>query len=133
MSCGNPDGVENPQQLGPRLSYDTALLRPAGVSQARCFLLPFDVSCVGEGSAPLWVRARSLARSTATSSLCFWGLGMLGSGREPSRAEREAGGKTPAFAESSGGRGRVCLEAEGMFTSAGPSRLGSLIGREAPP
>lgn len=59
MSCGNPGGMENPQQLGPRLRAVTLHFCLLGVSWAHCFLLPFDVACVREGSAALWAQAHT--------------------------------------------------------------------------
>lgn len=111
--------MENPQQLGPGLSRDAVLLPPAGVSRAHCFLLPFDVPCVREGSAPLWVRARSLARPQRGVCACGawvrWGqAGGLAAG-----LRGRPGGKTPALAEPP--RGHVGLH--GALPPA-PSGLG---------
>lgn len=51
--------MENPQQLGPRLRTVTLHFCLLGVSWAHCFLLPFDVACVREGSAALWAQAHT--------------------------------------------------------------------------
>lgn len=80
MSCGNPGGMENPQQLGPRLRAVTLHFCLLGVSWAHCFLLPFDVVCVREGSAALWAQAHThaFARSLGCNQSAPLGPGYAG-------------------------------------------------------
>lgn len=126
--------MENPQQLGPRLSCDTALL-PAcwGSAPPHCFLLPFDVSCVKEESVPLQVWAHTLASSLGCDEESASGAGVCwGQAGDPT--ERGGGWvekPQPRQRDPKRGEGRVCPKpTEGVSNHAGLSSPGCLIWEE---
>lgn len=124
VSCGNPGGMENPQQSGR--AGPARFSHPLGVSQpaASCFPL---MSPREGGAAPLWAHTGAPLSSARLRP----GLVPLGPGRGPGRvAEGGQGGKTPCSSPGlgqvlpEGGRERTCLDSQVCAVLSQLSQLG---------